>query len=145
MTEIIKLPENFIGKEDREKMESFGGHEISHGRATRWHWGEDADGDDVFEIHSGGEDEMLVSRISRDRELDTFCAHDAPGKLIVSGKLEHIMAELEQIYFDDKYRTVRYFVVHTGSWLLGNDVLIVPTVVSEVDEENSHLQGHASI
>ena len=50
MTEIIKLPENFIGKEDREKMESFGGHEISHGRATRWHWGEDADGDDVFEI-----------------------------------------------------------------------------------------------
>ena len=98
MTEIIKLPENFIGREDREKLESFGGHTISHGRATRWHWGEGADGDDVFEIYRGGEDEMIALRISRDRELDTFCAKNAVSETIVPGKLEHIMAKLEQYF-----------------------------------------------
>ena len=98
MAEIIKLPGNYIGKEDREKLESFGGHTISHGRATRWHWGEDADGDDVFEIYRGGEDETLVTRIGRDREMDAFCAHDAAGNLVVSGALEHVMAELDRYF-----------------------------------------------
>jgi len=42
------------------------------------------------------------------------------------------IGKLKQIYFDDQRWTVRYFVVHTGSWLSGQDVLIVPSVVTRV-------------
>lgn len=50
------------------------------------------------------------------------------------------IGKLKQIYFDDQYWMVRYFVVHTGSWLLGQDVLIAPVVVTAVDEENQCLE-----
>ena len=98
MSEVINLPANFIGKEDREKLEGFGGHTIAHGRATHWHWDKNAEGDDVFEIYRGGEHETLAARISRDRKLGAFRAHDATGGLISSGALEHVFAELE-VYF----------------------------------------------
>lgn len=95
MAKIIKLPGNFIGPADREKLESFGGHTIAHGRATRWCWGKNAAGDDVFEIHTGGADDALAVRIDRDRKLDQYNARDAAGYTIVSGALEHVFAELE--------------------------------------------------
>ena len=98
MTEIIRLPDNFIGKEDREKLESFGGHTIARGRATRWHWGKDADGDDIFEIYPASADNTLAVSISRNRELDAFCARDAAGRSITSGPLEHVFAELEAYF-----------------------------------------------
>jgi len=50
------------------------------------------------------------------------------------------IGKLRQVYFDDERWTVRYFVVHTGSWLLGRDVLVVPAVVSAVDEADHCLQ-----
>jgi hypothetical protein len=95
MSDIIKLPANPIGREDREKLEGFGGHTIGHGRATRWHWDTDAGGSDVFEIYRGGADERLAARISRERTLDAYCAHDAEHRLLASGTLEHVLAELE--------------------------------------------------
>ena len=98
MSQIINLPANFIGKDDREKLESFGGHTIAHGRATRWHWDRNARGDDVFEIYHGGQRETLTARISRDRDLDAFRARDATGDLIVSSTLEHVFAELEAYF-----------------------------------------------
>lgn len=98
MTKTIKLPQNFIGKQDRKNLESFGGHTIAHGRATRWHWAHSANGDDVFEIFRGGEDEVLATRIKRDRKQDMFFAHDGSDGLIASGTLEHIMAELERYF-----------------------------------------------
>jgi hypothetical protein len=98
MAKIINLPDNFIGKEDREKLESFGGHEIAHGRATRWYWCKNADGADVFEIYRGGANEELVVQISRDRKHDMFCVNNASGKLISSGTLDHIMAELDRLF-----------------------------------------------
>ena len=98
MTDIINLPSNFIGKEDRERLESFAGHTIAHGRATRWHWDKNAAGDDLFEIYKGGERETLTARISRDRKLDAFRARDARGNLITSGALEHVFAELEAYF-----------------------------------------------
>ena len=49
------------------------------------------------------------------------------------------IGKLKQIYFDDKHWVVRYFVVHTGNWLLGRDVLIAPSVVTAVNEENKRL------
>ena len=45
------------------------------------------------------------------------------------------IGNLKQIYFDDQSWVVRYFVVHTGSWLLGRDVLIVPSMILSIDHE----------
>lgn len=98
MNDIINLPANFIGKEDRKKLESFGGHTIAHGRATRWHWGKDVDGSDVFEFYRGGEENVLIVCVSRDRQLDAFFAEDAAGKLLASGNLEHVFAELDAYF-----------------------------------------------
>jgi len=98
MTKIIKLPDNFIGREDREKLESFAGHTIARGRATRWHWGKDADGDDIFEIYPGRADNTLAVSISRNRELDAYHVRDAVGQTITSGTLEHVFAELEAYF-----------------------------------------------
>lgn len=97
MSEIVQLPENFIGKEDRERLESFGGHTIAHGRATRWHWAKDEQGNDVFELYRGGADEVLAYRISRDRSHDIFRVHDSHQREVMSGDLEHVMAGLEEI------------------------------------------------
>ena len=96
MAEIIGLPENIIGKEDHEALESYGGHEISRGRATRFHWDKDEDGSPVFQIFRGGADEELVVTIRRDREKDEFQAITPQGKQIVSGTLEHVMAVLDE-------------------------------------------------
>ena len=98
MARIIKLPDNFIGKEDRERLESFGGHEISRGRATRWHWNKDKKGNDIFEIYRGGADEKLVICISRNREHDEFYAKTAKSKLLASGTLDHIMNLLDEYF-----------------------------------------------
>jgi hypothetical protein len=98
MSEIINLSENIISKKDRKQLASFGGHTIAHGRATRWHWGKAANGDDVFEIFRGGADEVLAICINRDRKADAFYAHDAMGNMVASGELEHVMAELEQYF-----------------------------------------------
>jgi hypothetical protein len=95
MSEIINLPPNPISKEDREKLEGFGGHTIAHGRATRWHWDTDVDGSDLFELYRGGADEELTARISRDRKRDAFCARDADGRLLAAGTLDHVFAALE--------------------------------------------------
>jgi hypothetical protein len=96
MSDIIKLPDNLIGIEDRQRLESFGGHTIAHGRATRWHWGKDPDGDAVFEVYRGGAKQRLAVRIRRDRAQDSFCAQDADGNPIATGALDHVMAELEE-------------------------------------------------
>lgn len=39
------------------------------------------------------------------------------------------IGKLEEIYFDDASWTTRYFVVHTGGWLAGRDVLIATSQV----------------
>ena len=49
------------------------------------------------------------------------------------------IGRLRQVYFDDHEWLVRYFIVHTGSWLLGQDVLIAPRAVIAVDNENKSL------
>lgn len=38
MAEIIELANNLITPQDHDALEAFGGHEISHGRATRYDW-----------------------------------------------------------------------------------------------------------
>lgn len=46
------------------------------------------------------------------------------------------IGRIEQVYFDDAQWLVRYFVVHTGGWLLGRDVLIAPRSLAGMDEKN---------
>lgn len=98
MSKIINLSENIISKKNRCQLESFGGHIIAHGRATRWHWHKIENGDDVFEVFYGGADDLLAVSINRDRKTDAFYAHDAKGDLVASGELEHVMAKLEQYF-----------------------------------------------
>lgn len=98
MSEIINLAENIISKKNREQLESFGGHTIAHGRATRWHWHKAANGDVIFEIFRGGTDEVLAVCINRDRKTDAFYANDALGNMVASGELDHVMAELEKYF-----------------------------------------------
>lgn len=98
MSKTFTLADNFIGKDDKERLESYGGHTIAHGRATRWHFTKKANGDDVFELFIGGQDEKLAAQVYRDRSQDVFIAEDGSGSLIVSGKLKQVLAELE-VYF----------------------------------------------
>jgi hypothetical protein len=49
------------------------------------------------------------------------------------------IGRIERGYFDDEQWVVRYFVVHTGGWLLGRDVLIAPRSVAGVDEKNQRI------
>lgn len=95
MTEIINLPDDFIGKEDERRLESFGGHLIGRGYATRWHWNREHGVDVAFEIYRGGADEELFAAIRRDREQDIFCAVDASGRNIGAGTLDHVMAVVD--------------------------------------------------
>ena len=95
MASILNLPDNFICKEDRRKLKSFGGHTVAHGRATRWRWCKQSDGDDAFEIYCGGADEELAILITRNRDKDAFYACDGAGNPVVSGTLDHVMAGLE--------------------------------------------------
>lgn len=45
------------------------------------------------------------------------------------------IGKVEQMYFDDESWHVRYFVVRTGSWLAGREVLIAPRSVTGVAED----------
>ena len=98
MAEIIKLADNFIGREDREKLESFAGHTIARGRAMRWYWDKNAKGEEQFIIRCDGADITLSVTISRDRKQDEFYARGTVGGLIARGSIEHLLAKLE-VYF----------------------------------------------
>jgi len=50
------------------------------------------------------------------------------------------IGQLEQVYFDDDEWVVRYFVVRTGGWLLGREVLIAPRAVQKLDQEHKHIE-----
>lgn len=49
------------------------------------------------------------------------------------------IGRVKEVYFDDEYWFVRYFVVHTGGWLRGRDVLLVPRLVRHVDARGRRL------
>jgi hypothetical protein len=100
LADITKLPDNLIGRDDRERLEAFGGHTIARGRATRWQWAEDASGDEHFEMFVGGPDERYAAQVLRDREADCFLAYDGGGRELARGDLAHVMASLEQYFMD---------------------------------------------
>jgi hypothetical protein len=94
--DVLHLPEDFIGNEDRTKLESFAAHLIAHGRATRWHWIETGGVAVALQIFSGGaRAEKLMVRIARDRTDDCFYAEDAAGARLADGRLEAIMTVID--------------------------------------------------
>lgn len=54
------------------------------------------------------------------------------------------VGKIREIYFDDHSWTVRYFVVETGGWFTGRDVLIAPRSLGTVDGENGTVGVHLS-
>lgn len=94
---VVKLPTDFIGKKDESRLESFGGHLIAHGAATRWHWRRSNGIDLEFEIYRGGAEEELLVCIARDRNHDIYLARDASGKEFTQGSLESVMTIVDAI------------------------------------------------
>ena len=66
------------------------------------------------------------------RNLAQLCDYQLHAS---DGEIGH----LKELFFDDRYWSVRYFIVHTGNWLLGKDVLIVPSMVSAIDEDKKYV------
>jgi len=54
--------------------------------------------------------------------------------------IDGVIGNVDQLYFDDETRAVRYFVVNTGSWLAGRLVLILPIAVAQTDWESRQLE-----
>lgn len=50
------------------------------------------------------------------------------------------LGRLKQVYFDDQLWQVRYLVVQTGNWLLGREVLLVPAVITGIDDKSKAIQ-----
>ena len=44
------------------------------------------------------------------------------------------IGKVRELFFDDEHWKVRYFLVTTGSWLTGREVLIAPWVIGGIDE-----------
>jgi hypothetical protein len=53
----------------------------------------------------------------------------------IDGEIGHF----KEVFFDDHDWSVRYLIVHTGKWLLGKDVLIVPSMVNAIDEDRKSI------
>ena len=46
------------------------------------------------------------------------------------------IGRLREVLFDDRYWSTLYIVVRSGNWLLGREVLIVPSMVDALDQDN---------
>lgn len=102
---IVNFPNNPISHEDEGRLESFGGHELSRGRATLYHWDTDKNGNVVFEIYRGSNQEELVVRIGRHSSEHEFFAEDADGTEIVVGTLDHVMGVLDKKFAEEHGET----------------------------------------
>jgi hypothetical protein len=65
-----------------------------------------------------------MSRLRKLSELTGYRLQASDGEI----------GKLEEIFFDDLRWSTRYFVVRTGNWLFGRRVLIVTSMIREVDE-----------
>jgi hypothetical protein len=64
--------------------------------------------------------------LHRAEELHTYNLRSTEGEL----------GKVEDLYFDDRFWTVRYVVIETGGWLVQRRVLISPRAVFGVDRDN---------
>mgnify|MGYP006292844169 CR=1 FL=1 len=61
--------------------------------------------------------------LHRAEELEGFTIHAEDGEL----------GKIEDVYFDDAKWTIRYFIVRTGSWLFGKEVLLSPLSMEKIE------------
>src|SRR5581483_7546652 len=55
-----------------------------------------------------------------------------------------VVGTIKDFYFDDAQWAVRYLVVHTGSWLMGRDVLISPIALRGFDDSDKSILSNLS-
>ncbi len=53
--------------------------------------------------------------------------------------LDGEIGKVKELYFDDRYWTIRYLVVDTGNWLMDREVLISPYALTTVNEEEKYI------
>jgi hypothetical protein len=92
---VVPLHRDIVGEEEREKLESFGGHSAGRGRITRWAWDEDAGGHVLFMLYRGGETERLAVQVRRDPESGDFRARNVDGAVIGEGPLDYVLARMD--------------------------------------------------
>jgi hypothetical protein len=107
MGQLERLPGNFFSKVDQARLESFAGHEIAHGRATRWRWRQ-TDAGESFALLGDGAD-LCIAAVVRDRAAGCFRAYDGERRELANGDLAHVMAALEH------YLTARHGEPPQGS------------------------------
>jgi len=54
------------------------------------------------------------------------------------------VGSLQQIFFDDRDWRIRYLIVRAGTWLLGREVLLIPELVTEIDDGGRRIQVAAT-
>lgn len=74
-------------------------------------------------------DEYVMKTLYKLKNISGFKLH------AIDGEIGHLV----EILFDDQTWTIRYFVVSTSNWFSNEKVLVSPTFVNEVDEENKQL------
>jgi hypothetical protein len=55
------------------------------------------------------------------------------------------IGKVKDLYFDDRYWTVRYLVANTGNWLTGRQVLISPYALGGVDPDDKQINVKLTI
>jgi len=53
--------------------------------------------------------------------------------------LDGEIGKVKEFFFDDKHWAIRYLIVDAGGWLIGRQVLISPYALSEVNQEEHHI------
>ena len=92
--DIVQLPANPFSGADRARLERFGVNSVACNRATHWSWATDTNGRQVFDIYRGNDEQVLVTRISRDRGGAGFRVRDVLDGRIAEGALEPVLNRL---------------------------------------------------
>jgi hypothetical protein len=93
---IIALPENFIGKHDQVRLESFAARLVARGFAARWHWDRERGVDTALRVFKGRADAQPMFCFQRNCRDHTFFARDASGRLIAEGALPHVLTIVDK-------------------------------------------------
>ena len=57
----------------------------------------------------------------------------------IENTTDETIGKVKDIYFDDRYWTVRYLVANTGKWLTGRKVLLSPYALVAVNADHENI------
>jgi uncharacterized protein YrrD len=81
----------------------------------------------IYFIREGA---MLTAAMKSLHEISGYKIHALDGEV----------GKAQDFYFDDAEWIIRYLVVDTGNWLSGRKVLLSPSSIQRVDEENKRIE-----